>query len=198
MKRFVSVIALLLCTSPAFATTWDLDAAHSSVGFSVKHMMVSNVKGSFDKFSGSLDWNDKDPTKSTVMANIDMKSVNTNMPKRDDDLRGADFFDVEKFPEMTFKSTKVKKAKSGYTVTGDLTMHGVTKAVELTVDGPTKPVKDPWGNTRIGVSISGKLNRKDFGLTYNKALEAGGLVVGEEISITIEGEFTQKAEAPKT
>jgi polyisoprenoid-binding protein YceI len=139
---------------------------------------------------------EKDVTKSTVEATIDASTVNTNEPKRDEHLRSADFFDVAKFPTITFKSKSVKKSGEGkLAVTGDLTMHGVTKEVTLDVEGPAKEIKDPWGNVRSGASASTKINRKDFGLGWNKVLEAGGVAVGEEVAITLDVELTKKAPA---
>jgi polyisoprenoid-binding protein YceI len=194
MKRFfVSIVTIAIALSlplMASAATWTIDPEHSNVGFKIKHLMVSNVKGSFDKFTGTVDLNDKDITKSSVEVSIDTASINTNVQKRDAHLRSADFFDVAKYPAMTFKSKKVAKAgKDKLKVTGDLTLHGVTKEVVLNVDGPTKESKDPYGNIRKGASATTTINRKDFGLTWNKALETGGVVVGEEVNITIEIEM---------
>jgi polyisoprenoid-binding protein YceI len=196
MKRIiVSVSTILALTLPAFAiaSTWNIDPDHSNVGFKVRHLMVSNVKGSFDKHTGTVDLNDKDITKSKVEVSIDTSSINTNVQKRDDHLRSADFFDVAKFPAMTFVSKKVARAgKDKLKVTGDLTLHGVTKEVVLDVEGPSQESKDPWGNFRRGATASTKINRKDFGLNWNKALETGGVVVGEEVTITLEIEMIRK------
>jgi len=195
-----SAVALLVALpSLAFAATWEIDPAHSSAEFSVKHMMVSNVKGSFNIEKGTVNLDDKDITKSTVEATLDAKSVNTGNAKRDEHLRAPDFFDTAKFPTITFKSTKVEKAGEGkLKVSGNLTMHGVTKPVVLDVTGPSKESKDPWGNTRTGVEATTKLNRKDFGLTYNSALETGGVAVGEEVTVTLDLSLTKKAEATAT
>jgi polyisoprenoid-binding protein YceI len=177
----------------AQASSWDIDPGHSAAQFSVRHLMVSNVRGEFSKVSGTVDLDDQDITKSTVNATIDATTVNTRDEKRDGHLKSPEFFDVAKFPTITFKSKKVAKAGTGsLTVTGDLTIHGVTKEVALKVDGPVAPVKDPWGNTRSGATASVKIARKDFGLVWNKALEAGGVVVGEEVTITIDIELTKK------
>jgi polyisoprenoid-binding protein YceI len=196
MRHFIKTIAAVVTLSiPALASasTWSIDPDHSNVGFKVRHMMVSNVKGNFEKHSGTLELNDKDITKSKVQVSIDTASVNTNAQKRDDHLRSADFFDVAKFPTMTFVSKKVAKAgKDKLKVTGDLTLHGVTKQVVLDVEGPSKESKDPWGNFRRGVTASTKINRKDFGLVWNAALETGGVAVGEEVTITLEIEMTKK------
>jgi polyisoprenoid-binding protein YceI len=196
MKRLLAhIAAVITLTLPlaAFASTWTIDPDHSNIGFKVKHLMVSNVKGSFDKNSGTVDINDKDFTKSKVEVTIDTNSINTNVQKRDEHLRSADFFDVAKFPIMTFVSKKVAKAgKDKLKVTGDLTLHGVTRSVVLDVEGPSAESKDPWGKIRRGASASTKINRKDFGLTWNKALETGGVVVGEEITITLEIEMIKQ------
>jgi len=187
-----TIIALALPTF-AFATTWTIDPDHSNVGFKVRHLMVSNVKGSFEKHTGVVEINDKDITKSKVEVSIDTNSINTNVQKRDEHLRSADFFDVAKYPAMTFVSNKVAKAgKDKLKVTGDLTLHGITKQIVLDVEGPTKESKDPWGNIRKGATATTKINRKDFGLIWNKALETGGVAVGEEITITLEIEMIKK------
>ena len=193
MKKMIAslaAIAALSLPALAFASTWNIDPDHSNVGFKVRHLMVSNVKGSFEKHSGVVDINDKDITKSKVSVTIDTASVNTNVAKRDEHLRGADFFDAAKYPTMTFASKKVAKAGKGeLKVTGGLTLHGITKQVVLDVEGPAKESKDPWGNLRSGVVASTKINRKDFGLVYNAALETGGVAVGEEVAITLEIEM---------
>jgi polyisoprenoid-binding protein YceI len=174
----------------AAAATWTIDPDHSNVGFKIRHLMVSNVKGSFDKYTGKVELDEKDITKSKVDVSIETASINTNVQKRDEHLRSADFFDVAKYPAMTFVSKKVAKAgKDKLKVTGDLTLHGITKEVVLTVDGPSKESKDPWGNIRKGATATTTINRKDFGLTWNKALETGGVVVGEEVNIIIEIEM---------
>ncbi len=194
-KIIVSIGTIIALTLPAFAfaTTWTIDPDHSNVGFKVKHLMVSNVKGSFDKHTGTVEINDKDITNSKVEVSIDTNSINTNVQKRDEHLRSADFFDVAKYPTMTFKSKKVDKAgEDKLKVTGDLTLHGVTKEVVLDVEGPSKESKDPWGNIRKGATATAKINRKDFGLVWNAALETGGVAVGEEITITLEIEMIKK------
>ncbi len=193
MKRiFASISAVLLLALPilASAATWNIDPDHTNIGFKVRHLMVSNVKGSFEKHSGTIDINDKDITKSKVEVTIDTNSINTNVQKRDEHLRSADFLDVAKFPVMTFVSKKVAKAgKDRLKVTGDLTLHGVTKEVVLDVEPLSKESKDPWGNIRKGTTATTKINRKDFGLVWNKALETGGVAVGEEVLITLEIEM---------
>jgi polyisoprenoid-binding protein YceI len=188
-----ATLALLMAPTAARADTWELDQTHTQIGFSVKHLMVTNVRGHFKKFDGKIELDEKDPTKSTVVVNIDTRSIDTNEEKRDAHLRNADFFDSDKFPAMTFKSTKVQKlGKNKYKVIGDLTIRGTTKPVVLTVEGPTKPLKDPWGGTRSGLTATGTINRKDFGLTWNTVLEAGGVAVGEEVKLQIEAELIQK------
>jgi polyisoprenoid-binding protein YceI len=198
MKRIIASISTIIALSLpalAFATSWNIDPEHSNVGFKVRHLMVSNVKGSFEKNKGVVDINDKDITKSKVEVTIDTASINTNVQKRDEHLRSADFFDVAKFPTMTFVSKKVAKAgKDKLKVTGDLTLHGITKEVVLDVEGPSLESKDPWGNIRRGATANTKINRKDFGLVWNKALETGGVAVGEEVTITLEIEMI-KAQA---
>lgn len=187
-------IAALVLASPslAFAAEFVIDSAHSGANFSVKHMMVSNVRGAFSKVTGSANIDEKDITKSTVEAVIDATTVNTNEPKRDEHLRSADFFDTAKFPTITFKSTKVEKAGQNLKVTGDLTLHGVTKPVVLDVEGFTTEAKDPWGNIKRGGTATTKINRKDFGLGWNSVLETGGVAVGEEVAITLDLELNKK------
>ena len=193
MKRLLASISTIIALSlPALAsaTTWNIDPDHSNVGFKVRHLMISNVKGNFEKHTGVVNINDKDITKSSVEVSIDTASINTNVQKRDEHLRSAEFFDVAKYPTMTFVSKKVAKAgKDRLKVTGDLTLHGITKQVVLDVEGPTVESKDPWGTIRRGATASTKINRKDFGLVWNKALETGGVAVGEEITISLEIEM---------
>ena len=193
MKRLLASISTIIALSlPAMAsaTAWNIDSDHSNVGFKVRHLMVSNVKGSFEKFAGVVDINDKDLSKSKVEVPIDTTSVNTNVQKRDEHLRSADFFDVAKYPTMKFVSKKVVAAgKDKLKVSGDLTLHGVTKEVVLDVEGPAAVSKDPWGNFRSGAVASTKINRKDFGLVWNAALETGGVAVGEEVTISLEIEM---------
>jgi len=176
--------------SLAFASTWNIDPDHTSTGFKVRHLMVSNVKGTFGKVQGVVNIDDRDITRSSVSVTVDTASIDTGVAKRDADLRSANFLEVAKFPTMTFVSTKVAKSGAdGLKVTGNLTLHGVTRPVVLDVEGPSRESKDPWGNLRRGASASTKINRKDFGLTWNKALETGGVVVGDEVDISIEVEM---------
>lgn len=191
-------LGLAAYTAPARASVWEIDSAHSSTEFSVKHMMVSTAKGRFDKVAGTLNLDDKNPTKSTIELTIDASTIDTHEPKRDGHLKSPDFFDVAKFPTITFKSTKIEKAgKAKFKVTGDLTMHGVTKPVTLAVEGPSAPMKNLLGSTSSGASATTKINRKDWGLTWNKPLEAaGGVLVGDEVTINVDLELVSKPEAP--
>jgi polyisoprenoid-binding protein YceI len=173
-------------------STWTLDPVHSVAEFKVKHMMISNVKGQFTGISGELTFDDAEIANSRVEASIDASSINTRDPQRDTHLKSADFFEVEKYPALTFQSTSVKRTgEDELAVTGDLTIHGVTRQVTFRVEGPTAPGRDPWGNTRVGLSASTKINRKDFGLTWNAALEAGGILLGDEITITLDVQFVK-------
>jgi polyisoprenoid-binding protein YceI len=176
------------------SSTWNLDPAHSHAEFKVKHMMISNVKGSFSGITGTLKLNDPDPAGSSVNASIPVSTLTTGDAQRDGHLKSPDFLDAEKFPALTFKSLTVDRLEKGaYTVSGELTIHGVTKTVSFNVEGPTPPGKDPWGNTRIGASATTKVNRKDFGLTWNSPLETGGVLVGEEVTLTLEVQFIKAA-----
>ena len=173
-------------------TTWNIDPAHSVAEFKVKHMMIAHVKGHFAKVSGSLTLDESNLHKSYIEASIDAASIETRDAQRDAHLRSADFLDVEKFPTLSFKSERISIVRDGeLAVEGDLTIHGVTRKVIFIVEGPTPPMKDPWGNTRVAVSGTTKVNRKDYGLTWNAALETGGILVGEEITITLEAEFVK-------
>jgi len=176
--------------TPAAVSTWKLDPAHSAAEFKVKHMMISNVKGGFTGISGTLTLDEADATRSSVEASIDVATLNTGDAQRDGHLKSADFFEAEKFPAITFKSTKVEaKGKDSYAVTGELTMHGVTKPATFNVEEVSQPSKDPWGNLRVGLSATTKINRKDFGLTWNSALETGGVLVGEDVAINLDVQF---------
>lgn len=171
-------------------TTWKIDPAHSVAEFKVRHMMVSNVKGHFSGITGSIALDEADITKSTVQATIEAASINTREPQRDSHLKSEDFLYAEKFPTLTFQSTSIsRKSARALEVTGDLTIRGVTRSVVFDVDGPTDPIKDPWGNVRLGLSATTKINRKDYGLNWNAVLEAGGILVGDEVTITLEVEL---------
>jgi polyisoprenoid-binding protein YceI len=179
-------------TTTSTTTTWNIDPVHSVAEFKVKHMMITNVKGQFAVVNGLLSLDEENITNSRVEASLDAASVNTRDVQRDAHLKSADFFDVEKFPTLSFKSTRITLAGNGeLAVAGDLTIHGVTKSVVFNVEGPSAPGKDPWGNTRIGLSATTKVNRKDFGLTWNAALETGGILVGDEVTITLDVEFVK-------
>ena len=180
----------VLAAPQAATSTWNIDPVHSVAEFKVKHMMISNVKGQFTAVQGSLALDESDVTKSRVEASIDAASITTRDAQRDAHLKSADFFDVEQFPTLSFKSTQIKRASEGeLTVAGDLTIHGITRKVVFTVEGPTPQAKDPWGNTRLGLSAAAKINRKDFGLNWNAALETGGILVGDEVTITLDVQF---------
>ena len=173
-------------------TTWNLDPAHTVAEFKVKHMMIANVKGNFSKISGVLIRDESDPAHDRVEATIEAASIETRNEQRDGHLKSADFFHVEKFPTLHFKSTGIKVVgEEELSLEGDLTIRGVTRKVQFAVEGPTPPAKDPWGNTRIGVSASTKINRKDFGLTWNTALETGGILVGDDVTITLDAQFVK-------
>jgi polyisoprenoid-binding protein YceI len=196
--RAVPFLASLFISGLASAApvAWQIDPAHSAAHFSIRHMMVSNVRGDFSKLGGTLQVDDADLAKSSVEATIDVGTVSTREPGRDKHLRSPDFFDVAKFPTMTFKSTSVKKkGKNRLTVMGDLTMHGVTKPVTLDVE-ISPEVKDPMGGKgRRGIQATTKLHRKDFGVSYNKALEAGGMALGDDVEVTLDIEVTRAAGA---
>jgi polyisoprenoid-binding protein YceI len=175
-------------------STWNIDPAHSLAEFKVKHMMISNVKGSFSGLSGVLKLDETDTAGSSVTATIPLSTLTTGDPQRDGHLKSPEFFDADKFPELTFKSLAVDTIEGGaIVVSGELTLHGVTKTVSFNVEGPSAPGKDPWGNTRIGISATAKVNRKDFGLTWNSPLETGGVLVGDEVTLTLEVQFIKAA-----
>jgi len=173
-------------------TIWNIDPAHSVAEFKVKHMMIANVKGHFSKITGVLTRNESNVANSSVEVSIEAASIETRDAQRDTHLKSADFFDVEKHPFLAFKSNGIKQVQDGeLSVGGDLTIHGVTRKVTFDVEGPTPPAKDPWGNTRIAVSGNTKISRKDFGLTWNAALETGGILVGDEVTISLDVEFVK-------
>ena len=177
-------------TATTALSTWKIDPSHSAAEFKVRHMMISYVKGKFSGLSGVLKLDENDYTHSTVEVSIPAASVSTVDEKLDAHLKNADFFDVEKFPTLTFKSRSIRSTGDrDYEVTGDLTIRGVTKSVTLSVDDVSAPSKDPWGNQRIGLSASTKVNRKDFGLVWNAPLELGGVLVGDEVTIALDVQF---------
>jgi polyisoprenoid-binding protein YceI len=203
MSNYLSRIAItaglaaaLSLSAGAATSDWKLDPQHSSAQFSVRHMAISTVRGAFSKVNGIVALDDKDITKSVVNVTIDVNTVDTREPDRDNDLRSDKFFDVAHYPTITFKSKKVEQVAPGkLRVTGDLTIRGTTKEVVLDVDGPTPPMKDPWGNTRVAVNAATKINRQDFGVKWNATLDNGGVVVGDDVNITIDAELIKQAPA---
>ena len=195
MKHLISIfiVAILLSPLHVFAATYSIDPAHTTIGFKVKHLMITNVKGVFEKFKGTVNIDEKDITKSKVDVSIEMASVNTNITKRDDHLRSPDFFDVTRFPTMTFVSTKVEKAGADtLKVTGNLTIKGVTRQVILHVEGPTGEIKSPQGDVKRGASAAATINRQDFGVSWSKKLDGGGLVVADDVFISIDTELARQ------
>lgn len=175
--------------------SWQIDSAHSLIQFSVRHMMISTVRGRFEKFGGTIDFDENDPTNATVDIEIDVASINTNEQQRDDHLRSADFFEVDKYPTMTFKSTRIEKADDSHgRIIGDLTIKNITKEVVLDAEF-AGVAKSPWGTTSAGASATAKINREDWDLTWNQALETGGVLVGKEIKITLELELIKQEQA---
>jgi polyisoprenoid-binding protein YceI len=196
MRRYgIAGVAALVFSLPVAvsAGTWNFDPAHTGVHFKVRHLMVANVRGEFEKVSGKIVYDEEDISRSSAEITIDAASINTRVAKRDDDLKSADFLDVANHPHLVFRSKKVEKAGAGkLRMTGDLTIRGVTREVVLEIEGPTAGIKDPQGNTRVGGSASTEINRSDFGLTWNKGIETGGVVVGNEVEITIDIEIVRE------
>lgn len=196
LNRAVSAAGLAAVLAfPAMAATssWQIDPNHSSAQFAVRHLGLSTVRGAFTKVNGTVQLDEKDIAKSSVEVTIDAASVDTRVEGRDKDLRSDHFFDVEKYPTLTFKSTKVEQTEPGkLKVTGDLTIHGTTKQVVLDVEGPTGAVKDPWGNQRAAATATTKINRQDYGVKWNAKMDNGGWVVGDDVAITIDVEMIQK------
>lgn len=189
---FLTAAFLIMAPVFAIASTWNIDPEHTNVGFKVRHLMVSNVKGGFGKVSGVVTVDDKDITKSSTTVTIDTTSIDTGVAKRDAHLKSPDFLDVAKYPTMTFVSTGVIKGAGGaFKLAGNLTLHGVTRPVVLQVEGLSGEIKDPMGNIRRGASATTTINRKDYGLVWNKMLEAGGVAVGDEVIINIEVEMVK-------
>ncbi len=191
-------LSLLTAPSPARAAVWTIDSAHSTAAFSIRHMMISNVRGQFGHLEGTVEIEGDDPATARVDVSIDPASIDTGEPRRDAHLRSADFFDVAAHPTMGYASRRIEKVGDRYRVVGDLTMHGVTREVVLDVDEVTPPIRDQRGVLRRGVSASGTLDRKDFGLTWNRLLETGGVVVGDEVRLTIDLELIGPEAAPPT
>ena len=201
LTRTSGLIATLLFSgASAFAQTssWDIDPVHSTVQFSVRHMAISNVTGNFNKLSGTVALGQPDITKSQISATIDAASIDTREEKRDGHLKSPDFFDVAKYPTLAFKSKRIVQAGDKLQVTGDLTIHGVTKEVTLDVDGPTKEVTDPFGMVRRGFSATTKVHRQDYGLVWSSVSKAGDAVVGDDIKIALEIELVKKTPAAAT
>jgi polyisoprenoid-binding protein YceI len=172
---------------------WIVDASHSNVGFSVRHMMITNVRGEFQKVEGTVTWDPAHPEATKIQASADVASISTRDEARDGHLKSPDFLDAEKYPKLTFNSKSVSaKGKEHLSVTGDLTIHGVTKEVVLDVEGPSAPSTDPFGNTRVGATATGKIKRDDFGMVWTKVLETGGVLVGHDVNITIDISLIQQ------
>ena len=189
----VSAIALLSSLAALAQTSnWNIDPAHSTAQFTVRHLGISNVTGSFTKVTGSVVLNEKDITQSQVSASIDVNSIDTRVEARDKDLKSPNFFDVEKYPTIEFKSKRIASSGGKLQLIGDLTIHGTTREVTLDVDGPTPEITDPWGNSRRGISAATTINRKDFNLVYNNLLKTGEAVVGDTVKIQIDAEMVKK------
>ena len=193
LHRTLAVGVLLAAPLVSQAATWQIDPNHSAAQFSVRHMMISTVRGQFQKMTGTAEFDPANPAKSGIDVTIDAASVDTRQEMRDKDLKSPNFFDVEKYPTLTFKSKRVVAAGPGkLKLIGDLTIHGTTKEVTFDVDGPTAPIKDQRGTQHVGASATTTISRKDFGMLYNKALETGGVLVGDEVNLTIDVEMTSK------
>jgi len=207
MKKLGQMLAVSLLVSGLFlpvsakeqiatASGWTIDPAHSSARFSIKHMMISNVNGSFGKVSGNVQYDGKNLPKADVDATIDVASIDTNEPKRDEHLKSKDFFDVEKYPTITFKSKKITTTNDGFKILGVLTMHGVSKDITLDAE-PMGPIVNAHGKTRTGTSATAKINRKDFGISYHQTLDNGGAMVGDDVKITLDVELVQAEAKPQ-
>jgi polyisoprenoid-binding protein YceI len=189
----VAALAFLASLSALAQTaTWNIDPAHTTAQFTVRHLGISNVTGSFTKVTGSVVLNDKDITQSQVSASIDVSSIDTRVEARDKDLKSPNFFEVEKYPTIDFKSKRIVSTGGKLQLIGDLTIHGTTHEVTLDVDGPTPEITDPWGNSRRGISATTAINRKDFNLVYNNLLKTGEAVVGDNVKIQIDAEMVKK------
>ena len=188
----IAIATMVALPVRAHADSWQIDPAHTNVEFTVRHMMISNVKGQFQKTAGTITANGNDPASAKIDVTIDASSIDTRVQRRDAHLKSPDFLDVAKYPAITFKSTKVEAAgPNKWKVTGDLTIHGVTKPVVLEVEGSGAPIQ-VMGNTRAGASATAKIKRSDFGLSWNKALESGGVLVGDEVAISIDVEAVRQ------
>jgi len=191
-SMFLMLLASLFFVSVLFAAdVYQIDPAHSSIAFSVRHLVISNVSGKFNEFSGTIFYDEQDFTKSTTQVNITTASIDTDNERRDNHLRGADFFETEKYPAISYKSKRIEKRDNGYVAVGDLFMHGVAKEIEIQFSVVGKIV-DPWGKTRIGLEGSATLDRNDFGLTWSQTMDNGGLVLGNKIKITLNVEAVKQ------
>ena len=192
MKKISLLFALLAVTFASAQTVWNFDKAHSFVHFTVKHMVISEVEGQFTKFDGEIKTTKNDFSDAKINFTVNINSVSTDNEKRDNHLKSADFFDVAKYPNMTFVSTSIENISDGkYNLKGNLTLHGVTKPITLKMSY-SGTIKDPWGNTRAGLKVSGTINRINFGLKYNSTMEAGGLLIGEDVNISCKVELIKK------
>jgi polyisoprenoid-binding protein YceI len=188
-----TLAATLTVSSPAATTTWQIDPAHTAAGFSVKHMMIATVRGQFKGVTGTVNWDDQDLSNSIVDVTIDTNTVDTGEPKRDADLKSANFFDVAHYPAITFKSTKIERISAAkMKVAGNLTIHGITKPIVLDVEGPSGAIKDPYGNTRVALNATTTVNRMDYGVKWNAKMDGGGIVVGDDVNINIDLEMIKK------
>lgn len=185
---------LSVCAMAQGPTVWQIDPAHANAQFVVRHLGISNVQGQFTKITGRAEIDDKDPTKSSVTATIDVNSIDTRVAARDADLKSPNFFDAAKYPTMTFQSNKITAIGDGrLQMTGNLTIHGVTRPATFDVENLTPPIQDPWGGVRRGVTATTKINRQDFGLTYDKKSTAGELLIGDQVTITLDVELVKKS-----
>lgn len=194
IRSAAALVALSLAV-PASAATWSIDASHTRVGFSVRHMMISHVEGTFTGVSGNLEMEPGQVGELSLNVEVDMSTVDTANDQRDEHLRSPDFLDVASYPNMTFTSKSVRARRDGsFTITGDLTLHGVTKEITLAGTGLNQVVTDPWGNERVGATATSTINRQEFGVSYNQTLDAGGVMVGDNLALTIDVEFVKQAE----
>jgi polyisoprenoid-binding protein YceI len=184
---------VLILPAPAATSTWQIDPAHTAAGFSVKHMMIATVRGQFKGVKGTVNWDDQDISKSSIEVSIDATTVDTGEAKRDTDLKSANFFDVATYPTITFKSTKVEQVSAGkLKITGDLTIHGITKQVALDVEGPSNAIKDPYGKTRVAANATTTINRLDYGIRWNTKMDNGSVIVSDQVNISIDVEMTRQ------
>ena len=193
MKNLKIALVLSALAIPALAADYSIESSHSAAEFAVRHLMVSNVRGQFSKVEGKVSFDQAKPEAIVIEATIPVASVDTREPRRDGHLKSPDFFDAEKFPTISFKSRSAVKTSEGLDVTGDLTIHGVTKTAVLHVSGITAEIKDPMGMLRRGATATTKINRQEFGVSWNKNLDSGGVVVSDEVNITLDIEAVRKA-----